>query len=197
MASTTADPAALLDMAAEQARREERAAAAAAASSSSSSSASPSSRYARAATVPRHALPLDLLLAPRPTSAELAAEASRASAARARRDLFTAPRREATLMLQAAAIPLAIFAYGVAANDPFCAGLWDRYWPRLPRVRLPQLRPSPMGNLEGGRQIMFSEADNFLRATTRHLGRLPAHLRPRPKGPPGVPPPPTPPVQDW
>jgi hypothetical protein len=195
-ASTTADPAALLDMAAAAAADDERRATAAAAAAPSSSQPS---RYSRRPTLPRHELPLDLLLHPSPSSPEdLRAEASRASCARARRDAFEAPRREALLMLQAAALPVAVWAYGLAQSDSFCRGDWDRYWTHVPRVRLPQLRArGQFGQLEGTRIVFMRELDSVLRATTRWIGRTPPALRPRPKGPPGGPNPPMPPPRDW
>jgi hypothetical protein len=192
--TATADPAALLDMA-------DAAAAAAAAAERRATAAAAASSSSRYPTLPRHQLPLDLLLAPRPSETQdpdqLRNRASAASVARARRDLFVAPGREIGLMLQAASIPLLIFAYGVAVNDDFCKGHWDRYWTHVPRVRTPQLRHGAFGVLQGGRSVLMRELDGFLRRTTRQYGRLPPHLRPRPKGGPGQPPPPMPPPKDF
>lgn len=199
-AAAAADPAALRDMAAAAAADARRRSSAAAASSSSSSPSSADPRYSRRPVLPRHELPLDLLLHPTsPSGTIAAAEASRASCARARRDAFSAPAREGFLMLQAAAIPLAVFAYGVAQSDGFCRGEWDRYWTHVPRVRLPQLRArGQFGQLAGTRIVFMRELDDMLRATTRWIGRTPPALRPRPKGPPGSgAAPPMPPPKDW
>lgn len=197
MSAAAADPAALQDMAAAAAAAAERRAAAAASPPSTS-------RYSRRPTLARHELPLDLLLlSPPPPSnggdgARRHCEASRASCARARRDAFVAPWREAALLLQGAAVPLAVFAYGVAQGDAFCRGELDRYWTHVPRVRLPQLRArGQFGVLAGGRGVFMREVDDVLRATTRWLGRTPPHLRSKPKGVPGGPTPPVPPPKDW
>jgi hypothetical protein len=195
--AAAADPAALLDMAAAAEQKQQQARRAPPTAAAAASAA----RYARApAPIPRHQLPLDLLLAPLPAENDpehLRRQASAASTARARRDLFVAPKKELALMLQAAALPLAIFAYGVAANDDFCKGHWDRYWTHVPRVRTPALRHGAFGVLQGGRGQLMMRLDGFLRATTRQYGRLLPHLRPRPKGAPGQPPPPMPPPKDF
>jgi len=206
--STIADPAALADMAAGAAewarRRDARAAAAGAASPSSLSPLPPPpppppGRYARRTPVARDALPLDLLLHPRPNFPS-GLEASPASCARARRDLWAAPGREAALMAQAALFPLAVWAYGaaVSSGDSMARWQWDRYWPSVPRVRLPQLRSGKHGVIAGSRTVFFNEADEFLRSSSRWIGRLPPWMRPKPPGgAPGAPRPPVPPPKDY
>ncbi|WIA08061.1 hypothetical protein OEZ85_007527 [Tetradesmus obliquus] len=108
----------------------------------------------RRITMPRHELPLELLVARHdPRRVPASALCSTAELRQVRRNADWAMKREHVLAAAAAGFHLALFAWNLAFWG-FEGMPPDRYWPDNPRIKM-GIVPGRYGNMHGAKKLWY------------------------------------------